>query len=121
MRTEIEAAIAMHSEWTQRLRRTVESRCLVEGGEFVLARVKADDQCSFGKWLFGPTIPESVRESARFQRVRELHADFHGAAAQVAMLATAGNAAAAIDEIEGAFAERSSALISALREWQANI
>ena len=118
MRTEIEVAITLHQEWTDRMRHAVQSRSLLEGGEFVLARVQADYLCSFGKWLYGPTMSATVRESTSYQRVRALHADFHGVAAEVLMLAAAGNSDAAIAALEADFAESTRELVSALRDWQ---
>ena len=121
MRSEIEGAIALHSEWADRLRRAVASQSLGESWEFVLARVRADDQCSFGTWLFGPNLAPSMRQTASFRRVRDLHADFHGAAAEVVMLAATGNAAQAVEALDGDYAERAGKLIGALRDWQAEV
>jgi hypothetical protein len=119
MRDEIETAIALHSEWTDRLRHAVASRDLTAGQGFILANVQAYDRCSFGKWLYGPTILAPARASGRYRRVRELHSDFHDAAATVVMLAVADNLDAAITALDGAFAQRTKDLVAALRAWQA--
>ncbi|MBI5546930.1 MAG: CZB domain-containing protein [Deltaproteobacteria bacterium] len=121
MRAEIEVAIEAHSRWKESLTGMLERGALGEGGAFVLARVQADDACSFGRWLFGPTVGAKVRSSVRFERVRELHREFHASAADVLMLAVSGNRVAAEEALERQFRELSQQLVAELRAWGAEV
>jgi methyl-accepting chemotaxis protein len=113
----IDTAIAAHSAWEKRLRAAIGSGQL----EVPLATVQADNQCQFGKWLYGNQLSGADKQTERCRTVKQLHAQFHQEAAKVAQFAISRQKAAA----EGAmspssdYARVSSALMSALRQWGA--
>jgi chemoreceptor zinc-binding protein len=109
-----ERAIAAHAKWKFELREAIDT-----GKSPWAARdVRTDNACEFGKWL--ATLPQSQRLSEHYTKVRDLHAEFHTAAADVLELALAGRkdeAAAAIG-FNSRFAVVSSNLTMAVLAWQ---
>lgn len=80
--------------------------------------VERDDCCDFGRWLYGPTIGGTTRNSIPYKVVRRLHAEFHMCAADVLAKAISGERDAAAALLDGAFAERSHRLVTALTKWK---
>ncbi len=82
----LQKAIAAHSSWKARLRTAVIS------GKFDIApdTVKADNQCEFGKWLYGPEPSAAEKAAEHYRTVKQLHTQFHQEAAKVALWATSG-------------------------------
>jgi hypothetical protein len=122
MREEIQIAIESHASWVARLRAAIEGpESGAIGSEFALPKVGADDQCGFGRWLFGETLPEQVRASEHYQQVRRLHAAFHSAAGDALGLSLAGMRVAALEAVgpSGRFALLSRELVGALESWKA--
>ena len=80
----LEKAIAAHASWKARLRTAVST------GKFdvPVSTVKLDNQCEFGKWLYGPELSASDRQTKNYRTVKQLHAQFHLDAAKVVELAT---------------------------------
>jgi hypothetical protein len=111
----IEKAIASHGAWRTRL-----GQAIVSGTADVdLARVKRDDLCELGKWLYREA--DSIdRRSATYVRVRQLHAAFHLETARVLELAIQGRQAdaEAAMALRTPFASTSAALTAALAAWR---
>ncbi len=84
-----------------------------------VSTIKADDQCNFGRWLYGPTITAQQKNSSRYKAVRELHAIFHEKASKVAGLAVSGDKGLAMEmlEVNGEFSIASAALTTAMMAW----
>ncbi len=61
--------IAAHSGWKARLRNAAISGKL----ETAISTVKADDQCDFGKWLYGSVISTAEKQTEQYRTVRQLH------------------------------------------------
>ncbi len=118
LRDQINKAIGAHSLWKDRLRAAIEA----EHSKLTVDQVAKDDNCEFGKWLHGASIPEALRKTSDFEACRELHAEFHKAAAQVLRLAVSGNNAAALAALgsESRFANLSSALTLHMMQWAAS-
>ena len=57
--------------------------------------MKADNQCQFGKWLYGAEVSAEDRQSDRSRSTKRLHAQFHEEASKIAQLAIAGQKEAA--------------------------
>ena len=112
---QINTAIGAHGMWKNRLKAMIESRST---GGFEIAKVRADNQCDFGKWLYGP-LPAEVKSSSEYPEIRALHAEFHEAAANVARLAAAGNAAEALESLKpgGEYANVSTQLTMKMMAW----
>ncbi len=119
IRNQINKAIGAHSLWKDRLRAAVESG----KSTLTVEQVAADDACELGQWLNGASIPEDLRKTADFEACRELHAEFHKAAAQVMRLALSGDKAAALAALggESRFANLSSALTLRMMQWAASM
>jgi hypothetical protein len=117
-RTQINKAIGAHSLWKDRLRTAVESG----KSNLTAEQVAKDDECDLGKWLAGASIPEALKKTGDFDACRELHAEFHKAAAHVLRLATSGNKAAALMALgsESRFANLSSTLTLRMMQWAAS-
>lgn len=99
-REEINEAIGAHGAWKQRLR----TAAMKQETNLPVEDICSDDKCRFGKWLYG--LPVDQRKDGRAEKVRELHAQFHKTAGNVALLIRDGKADAALSEIEsGAFVD----------------
>ena len=115
LKDEIKNAVGTHGVWKKKLKSAVDTGKI----DVQISTIKADNQCSFGKWLHGPTITEKQKSSSHYQKVRELHAVFHEKASKVAEFATSGNKVAAMKmlEVNGEFSETSAALTTAMLAW----
>lgn len=113
---EIKSAVAAHGMWKARLRNAIDKGVL----EIPVATIKVDNQCAFGKWLYGASITQGVRSTKEYQSVKEAHAEFHRVAARVAELAQAGNKAEAnaYMEMGGEFSKASVKLTRSMMDWE---
>ena len=113
----IQKGIAAHSAWKARLRTAVSS------GKFdvLAATVAMDNQCEFGKWLYGLSADDKRTE--QFNTVRRLHAQFHEEAARVVVWATSGQSEKAEQALAlgGSYAKASSELTGAMVSWRNNL
>jgi hypothetical protein len=112
---QLNAAVSAHAAWKVRLAQAIASGA----SDFAVPTVRLDNQCPFGKWLYGEIDP-TLKRSPDYEKVRALHASFHVAAAGVLALALAGKRV----EAEAAmapgseFARVSTQLTLALTAWQ---
>jgi hypothetical protein len=115
---QITAAVSAHGQWKARL-----ATAIKEGkSEFTPAVVRQDNQCPFGKWLYGE-VDAASKTSPHYAKVKTLHAAFHENAAKVLDLAVSGKAAEATAAmaIGGDFAKASSQITVALGEWSRSL
>lgn len=114
-RNMLKSALSAHANWTARLRAAIVSGKL----DVAIPKVKADDQCQFGKWLFGEQLAAAEKQTENYLSVKQLHARFHEAAAKVAQYAITGQREAAENAMNLAseYATVSSALADALNRW----
>jgi len=111
---EITKAVGAHGLWKQRI-----TLAIKDGrSDTDPAHVEMDNQCDFGKWLYG--LPSVDQNSEHFKRVKVLHANFHKEAAKVLRLAITGQKAAAEKSLDlgGAYAKSSSDLTLAMMNWK---
>ena len=114
---DIEEAIGAHASWMSDLRQAIlDARSGVEA-----AMIRADDQCEFGKWLYGSRWSAEDRTTDSYQEVRQLHADFHELAAQVVERAAQGKTVEAYALLYGEYVTMSGRLALALRAWQGRL
>jgi hypothetical protein len=68
-------------------------RPAVDTGKFdvTVAIIGADNQCEFGKWLYGADFSAAEKQTQCFRTAVDLHAKFHREAARVVELATSGH------------------------------
>lgn len=111
----IQAALAAHAAWKDRL------AAAIEGGEADVTpdQVRPDDACAFGKWLHGPAA-EPHRGGSNYQLAHDLHERFHRAAATVLEAALDGDAAKAekMMAVGSEFQVVSARLAGVLLDWK---
>jgi len=109
-------AIVAHSGWKTRLQAALNTgKCDVAS-----ATAKADNQCDFGKWLYGPDISAVDKQTEFYRTVKQLHAQFHQEAAKVIDWTTSGNKKAAEQSMAlgGSYLKASSQLVEAITKWR---
>ncbi|SBT04073.1 conserved hypothetical protein [Candidatus Accumulibacter aalborgensis] len=111
---DIEAAIGQHAVWMTHLRNAVLGAYSGMDREYI----RADNQCEFGKWLYGSHLSAEQRVSEYFQAVQRLHAEFHQLAARVLDLAASGRMVEAYSLLYGEYVTMSGRLVIAMRAWQ---
>lgn len=114
LQQQINSAVSAHGQWKARL-----ATAIKEGkSDFTPSVVRMDNQCPFGKWMYGEIDPAS-KSSPNYTKVKALHATFHEEAAKVLALAVSGKAteASALMVPGSDFAKASSAITVALGEW----
>jgi len=116
----IDKAIASHESWKLRL------KAAIMGGDPELpvhnpiGSAQADDKCVFGRWLYGPELSESDKQTEDYRAVLELHAKFHVEAGKLARCALS-NQEEEPDKWMRVWAEytrASLALANALSNWR---
>jgi methyl-accepting chemotaxis protein len=112
---EIEDAVGAHGVWKRKLKKAITTGKI----DVDIATIKADKQCDFGKWLYGPAITKRQKNSEHYREVQELHAVFHETAAKVAQLAISGEKAHAMKMLEanGEFTVASAELTTSMIAW----
>jgi chemoreceptor zinc-binding protein len=115
----IQKALAAHSSWKARLRMAIGT------GKFdvPVSTVKADNQCEFGKWLYGSELSVAEKQSEHYLSAKQLHAEFHQEAAQVLEWATSGRTAKAEESIGlgGSYSKASNVLTKAMVKWRESL
>ena len=114
---QIDAAIIAHDQWKARLLAAVEAG----SSEFQPDQVRADELCGFGRWL--SSVGPDLKGSLHYQRVRDLHARFHRAAADVLKLALGGKGPRALTSLEfgSEYVSASVLLVDEMELWRAEI
>jgi hypothetical protein len=113
---ELEKAIAVHSMWKANLRKAIDQRKL----EVPVEKIRIDNECEFGKWLYGPSLAAADKASAHYKTVKDLHADFHRNTAHIAELALQGKKAEAeaLMASNSAYIDLSARLTGAMIAWK---
>ncbi|MGD0363232.1 MAG: chemotaxis protein CheW [Bryobacteraceae bacterium] len=93
----------------------IDAVTLRQRGIAPIATARADNQCNFGKWLYGPEISGGEKQTPQYQDLRQRHAEFHEQASKVAQLAMAGQREAADKALSGDFSVASSSLMTLCR------
>ncbi len=117
MVAKVNDAIGAHGMWKMRLRTAIRT------GKSEVNSVVAgcDNECAFGKWLYGPEISAPMRNGVPYQVIRRLHADFHRSAGQVLRHVERQEGEAAESLMAGEFTERSEKLVRALTKWKGEL
>ena len=113
---ELDDAIGAHGRWKTNLKNAIATGKI----ETSIETIRVDNQCSFGKWLYGATLTPKDKASNHYKTVKDLHAEFHKTAARVAELAVTGKKAEAekMMGLGGEFAAISSKLTRAMMDWK---
>jgi hypothetical protein len=109
----------MHSMWKSRIEKCIDTGTF----DVPVDVIEMDDECYFGKWLYGDDLEPAVRVSAEFKRVKECHAKFHRVAAKVVALSLAGKKQEASDLMawEGEYTKVTTELIKELTSWAEHV
>ena len=112
-KSKIDNAISAHCKWVMRLLAAIETG----GSEFDPKTVKTDNNCEFGKWMYGELAAE-IGASPIFTEIKTFHAKFHQAAAAILELALQGRKDEAVVLLRsgGDFKNAQDALIRKLKE-----
>jgi methyl-accepting chemotaxis protein len=116
LENEINAAIGAHGLWKGKLRDAIQTG----RSDATPQGVRVDNQCKFGQWLYGASIPGAAKMSANYGECLKLHKTFHVAAAHVLELALAGKKADAEAAMRDGseFATVSHTLIDTMMRWR---
>jgi hypothetical protein len=106
----LQKALIAHSSWKARLRAAIVNGKL----DIAVSSVKVDNQCAFGKWLYGSEVSTLEKQTEQYRSVKQLHAKFHEEAAKVAQFAISGHQQEAENAMAGDFNNVSSALMGTL-------
>jgi hypothetical protein len=114
---QINAAIVAHDEWKARLLAATEAGA----SDLDPDQIRADDLCTFGKWLL--SVGPDLRASLHYERVCDLHARFHNAAASVLALAIGGKGPQALTGLEfgSEYVNASVLLVDEMELWRAEL
>lgn len=115
LKRELQSAITMHSMWKAKLDECTETGIF----DMLPDMVEKDNECFFGKWLYGNKISPDIRSSAEYKRVQEIHARFHQVAAEVVRLSLSGerNKAQEIMSPTGQYTLVTNELVNQLFAW----
>jgi methyl-accepting chemotaxis protein len=113
MKAEITAAINAHGAWKEKLKAAIETG----KSESIPDSVAPDSNCAFGKWLY--SLNGAEIQSENYTEVKDLHAQFHKAAANVLKIALSGQKEEATKQMDlgSDYVKASSNLILAMGRW----
>jgi len=111
---EIDKAIGAYGAWKARLKSTIASGKT----EIPVTAIRVDNECAFGKWLYGQTLTASDKATPDYRTVKDLHAQFHKVAGRVAESAVAGKKDEAERLLAGEFGTTSVKLTAAMMLWK---
>jgi methyl-accepting chemotaxis protein len=118
--TALDKAIAAHGMWKRRLKSAMNS-----GQSDVTPQVvAADNNCEFGKWLYGNGVRLSPAEKGTdFEMVKKLHADFHRCASDTLGKALKGDRQGCDCDmgLSGRFSDASAKLTGAMMSWKRRV
>jgi len=117
IKDEIHKGIGAHGMWKHRITDAINTG----KSEWSPPLVRQDNQCEFGKWLHACQAGDKT--PVHYDKVKELHAQFHKAAADVLQLALAGKKAEAEAAIalKSEYKMASSALTSQMMAWKKSV
>ncbi len=110
-----EQAVSAHKEWKTAFERAVRSG----GSDLKVEVVRADNRCLLGMWLYGDG-QQAIANPTASHMLRDIHAEFHAAAANVLLLAVAGRiheAVAALSD-DSPYLQWSTLLVAALERYE---
>jgi hypothetical protein len=105
--------------WKARLERCIETGVF----DTPVNIVEMDNECYFGKWLYGEDITPTIRNSEEYKRVKDCHARFHRVAAKVVELSLSGKKteAANLMSSSGEYTKITTELVKEMMSWADNI
>lgn len=117
LKDEIVKAIGAHGLWKGRLTMAIDSgKCDVDP-----AKASMDNQCDFGKWLYGPTLSAQDKSSPEYTQVRDLHAKFHAVTGKILQCVSTGKKDDCKSVMDTDFKNISNQLTNALMQWKGKL
>lgn len=113
---QLKAALVAHGEWKFRLAKGIDVGCLGLEPE----KIRVDNQCVFGQWLYSDKT-QPYRNNSHYEKVRQLHAEFHKEAANVVVLCHEGHTHEAKRALDSRYADISKRLAEAIDTWLKDI
>jgi hypothetical protein len=117
---QISKAVMAHGAWKSQLHDAIARGA----SDANVTNVRLDNQCEFGKWMYGKDLSDQDKRSPLYAQCRTLHRQFHLAAAKVLNLALAAKKEEALRAMavpDGEFAISSSALTKAMMDWDREV
>ena len=112
---QIKDAIGAHGMWKVKLKAAVTTGALPKPAR----DIACDDQCAFGKWLYGLRSDSSVSSQSHYKSVMAKHAQFHKIAGRVAAEVERGNLSAASAILTGSeYGSATDDLVTAMADWK---
>jgi hypothetical protein len=100
-------------------------RQAVETGDlgFPVEVIAVDNLCAFGKWLYGPSLTPSDKNTPAYTEIKQLHADFHLMAARIARHVALGELSKARKMLRSGedYEQMSTRLTSTLIGWKESL
>ncbi len=118
-KAEIEKGVAAHGMWKARLSMALETG----KSDKSIDTIKVDNQCDFGKWLYGPSLTTADKATTHYKIIIDLHAKFHQATGHIAELATTGKKEEAkkLMAVGSDYTTLSSKLTNAMMDWKKSL
>lgn len=112
---QIANSMGAHSSWKEKLQKAIASGA----SDVSVTAMRQDNQCDFGKWLYGRELSEEEKRSAHYEQCQRLHRQFHLEVSKVLTLALASKKAEAARAMEPGsdFAICSTNLTKAMTDW----
>lgn len=113
---QLTAAIGAHGLWKIKLETAASTGQLGTTPD----KISADNNCKFGKWLYGLQADPAIGGTPIFNDIKSMHADFHKVAGCIAAKIDSGDVNGAKSDLEGVEFEAIGAkLVTALTKWKA--
>ncbi len=109
-----EQAVIAHQDWKRAFERSLHDG----GGDLRVDIIRLEDRCLLGRWLHGEGS-KAVANPTAAGMLREIHAEFHAAAADALALAQAGRVRDAIHALaeDAPYGQWSATLLRALKNY----
>ena len=114
---QLKKGLAAHGAWKARLEKAV-----ADGkSDADPQKLATDNNCDFGKWLY--SVPDDVKRTQEWTRIREFHAGFHQQASNVLVWALGGNQADALAAMAetGPYGQVANKLSSEINQWMGKL
>ncbi|TDQ61595.1 chemoreceptor zinc-binding protein [Maritalea mobilis] len=110
---EITKAKGAHAAWKLKLSAAI----AVGKTDLDPKTVKCDNLCTFGEWLYGPSMTPEIKAGMPYKVIKRLHAEFHACASSVLDKVVAGDLDGAKRIFETDYAQISDKLMTGMSKW----
>jgi predicted naringenin-chalcone synthase len=126
---ELENAISAHTSWLKNIKTAILVSSTMSNKNSdsnrkikMIDKIESDHQCAFGKWIY-ETNESEIKNNIYYEKVVDLHAQFHQQAANILNLAFEGDKSQAKRLVtdDSDFIQCSEKLIATLEEWKSSL